>query len=240
VIGVELDFETFRLVRRERGRILEFLEGEVKALNKLKGEEVYITFSAPRVVGKFYEDKVKPKTLESEFGISFEIRKKTLKIGKKSLTFVGAVEKETYESAMKFIDGLKISGIKRIDFSPFVFHDLLYLSSFATKFKDFLAIHFGKKYFYYAVCKEGMVKLVSSAEMENFSNIAAELFKTFFEEGLTTTVVSGDHTKELTMEIKALAEDVEIEVLNPFVDFKIATPKEVKQPLYALALGVTL
>ncbi|MDI6850791.1 MAG: hypothetical protein QMD82_02510 [bacterium] len=240
MIGIDLDFETFRFIRRERGRILEFLEGSVKDLGKLKGEDIYISFSAPRVVGKFYENRVNQRVVEEEFGVSFEIRKKVFKIGNKNLTFIGAVERETYESAMNLIESLKISRIKRIDFSPFVFHDLLYTLNFSSRYKDFLAIYFGKSCFYYAVCKEGTIRLVSSAEMESYSNIVSELVKTFFEEGLTLAVVSGDYTKELTMELKEIAEDVDVEILNPFAGFSIMTPEEVKQTLYSLALGVTL
>jgi len=240
LIGIELDFETFRFIRRERGRILEFLEGSIKDLGKLKGEDIYISVSAPKVVGKFYYGKVSQRIVEEEFGVSFEIRKKDFKIGNKPYTFVGAVERETYELAMGLIESLKIPKVKRIDFSPFVFHDLLYTLNFASRYKDFLAIHFGKNCFYYTVCKEGTIRLVSSAEMESYTNIVSELVKTFFEEGLTVAVVSGDYTKELTMELKEIAEDVDVEILNPFVGFSIISPKEVKQTLYSLALGVTL
>ncbi|HOP32171.1 MAG TPA: hypothetical protein PKU94_02175 [Candidatus Hydrothermia bacterium] len=240
MIGIELDFEKCRLVRRERARILEFDEGSPSSINRFKGEDIYICFSAPAVVGKLYSGGVSKKIFEEEFGTAFEFRKAGFTKDKSKYTFAGGVEKKVYHSVIDFLKSLKISRIKRLDFSPFVFHDLIYTFNFAAKYKDFLALSFNNKYVYYMVCKGGLVWLTSSMESEDAMEAVPELVKTFFEEGINTFLITGDYSKDLPNELRQLGDDAEIEILNPFSEFTIITPKEVRQATFSLALGVTL
>lgn len=240
MIGIELDFEQFRLVRRERGKVLEFAEGPVTQLSGFKGEDVYLCFRAPKTIGKLYEGKVSPGLVGQELGTVFETRKRSFKSRDGSFTFVGGVEKDTYNSVLELVNSIKIPRLRRLDFSPFVLHDLLYFYNFALKHKDFIALSFNGKYFFYAICKGSIVRLVSSAESAGAMELIPELVKTFFEEGLNFFVLTGDYSKEILSGLKEISEDGEIEILNPFIEFKIATSKEVKQAAFSNALGVTL
>ncbi len=240
MVGLELGFDKYKLIIREKGRVIEVAEGLSSQLKGFKASEVYISFTCPRLVGKFYNKKVGKKEIESEFGTHFEYRIAGFKTGKNTGYFFGGVEKATFLSVMDFLKSLRISKIVRLNFTPFVLLDVLSFLSVPSKVKDCLALAFHDKFIYYVICKDGQPQLVSSFESENWMDFVSDLVKTFFEEGLNTVFLTGEYPETAVSELKAITDDGDVNIFNPFIEFTIATPREFKQTAFYSALGVTL
>ncbi|MEO0247019.1 MAG: hypothetical protein ABIM20_03470 [candidate division WOR-3 bacterium] len=240
MVGIDLSFDKYKLVIREKGRITEVAEGFASQLAGFKAKEVYISFTCPKVIGKLYPNKVKSSELTKEFGVEFVSRFAELKSGKGISYFAGSVEKGTYDSVVKFIKSLRIAKIKRLNFTPLVFYDVLSFLGVPRNFRDFLALAFHDEIVFYLVCKGGQAQLVSGFEFNEWPALVSDVIKTFFEEGLNTIFISGNYPENAILELKALTEDGEVNVFNPFMEFTIGTSRDFKQASYYAALGVTL
>ncbi len=239
MIGLEVNSDKFKLIKREKGKIINAIEGNLNDFKKIGGP-LFVTCSTPKAIGKVYHGKVSPKVLEEEIGVSFEVRHKVFKKNDETFTFIGGVERETYKNVLGLLKNYGLGSLSRLDFSPFVFHDLLYYFNFPDKVKDFIALCYTDTCLYYAICKSSLVELVSSMERGNDFEMVSDLIKTFFEEGLSNIVITGNFPKDIKTDLAPLIEDGEIEIINPFFEFKIGVSKDFNQPAYALALGVTL
>jgi len=240
LIGIELSFDRYKLLVREKARIVEVSEGNPDDIKGFKGKEVHISFTCPDVLGKVYDSRFSQNTLKSEFGSEFEYRKAKLGSGKENLYFVAAVERSTFLSCLKFIKSLKIKGIKRLNFTPFVFLDLLSFLNIPQKYQDFLGIAFNGNFIYYLLFKGGVPQLASSHEKTNWEETTSEFIKTFFEEGISTVFLAGDFDSDAVNTLKLLTDDGDVHIFNPFIEFTMGTVRDFKQTSFYAALGVTL